>query len=123
VAHHQIALFCILAISMPARTPGPVKPPLKEQLARIPQGALVEIRLVNNDKFRGQIGPASDTGFSLHSSENGQIQSRPVAYDDVRSVKVKGNALSPGAKVAIGIAAGVGGVILALVLIAKYAMN
>ena len=123
MAQHQLALFCILAISMPAQTPGAVKPPLKEQLARIPQGTLVEVRMINNDKFRGQIGSTSDTGFNLQLIENGQTHSRPLTYDDVRSVKVKGNALHPGAKVAIGVAAGVGGVILALVLIAKYAMN
>ncbi len=90
------------------------KPTLKEQVNQIPGGSKVEVRLLNNGRFRGRLGEVSDEGFIVQTATGNRIGTRKVAFNDVKSVKVIGNK-EKGRGILIGVAAAVG-IILVLAL-------
>jgi len=63
------------------------KPTLKEQIIQIPTGAQVEVRLLNKERLRGRLGEVSDDGFIIQIAKGNQIETRKVAFSDVKSVK------------------------------------
>jgi len=63
------------------------KPTLKEQVIQIPTGAQVEVRLLNKERLRGRLGDISDEGFSVLIAQENRIETRQVAFGDVKSVK------------------------------------
>jgi hypothetical protein len=67
------------------------KPTLKEQVIQIPAGAQVEVRLLNKERLRGRLGDISDEGFTVQIAQGNRIDTRKVAYGDVKSVKAIGN--------------------------------
>ncbi len=54
------------------------------QVAAVPQGARIEVRLKTKEKLRGTRGAVSDSGFTLITSS----ADRSIAYDDVASAKL-----------------------------------
>ena len=54
------------------------------QIAAMPTGAQIELRLKNKQRIRGARGPVSSTGFTLVDARTGD---RQIAFDDVASVK------------------------------------
>jgi hypothetical protein len=67
------------------------QPTLKEQVIQMPAGSQVEVRLLNKERFRGRLGEISDEGFTVQIAQENRIESRKVAFGDVKSVKVMGN--------------------------------
>lgn len=67
------------------------KPTLKEQVNQIPAGSKVEVRLLNKEWFRGRLGEVSDEGFTLLIATGNRIESRKVAFSEVKSVKAIGD--------------------------------
>jgi len=63
------------------------KPTLKEQVNQIPAGSQVEVRLLNKDRLRGRLGEVSDEGFTVQIVEGSRIETRNVAFGDVKSAK------------------------------------
>jgi len=53
------------------------------QIAAMPQGAKIELRLKNKEKLHGARGAANDSGFTLTTSH----AERQIAFDDIASVK------------------------------------
>ena len=86
---------------------------VREDVRRLGTGAaaLVEVRLKDKTRVKGYIREAGANGFSI-VDERGA--SHTVFYPQVR--KVKGNNLSTGARIAIGVA--VVGAILTIVVLA-----
>jgi len=76
--------------------------------------ARVALKLRNNAKLAGYISSANDDSFVVTNLKTGN--SATVAYHDI--TQVKGNNLSTGASIAIGIAIGVGATLLFLILYA-----
>jgi len=62
-----------------------------ELVIQIPVGSQVEVRLLNKERFRGRLGEISDEGFSVQIAQGNRIETRKVAFGDVKSVKVMGN--------------------------------
>jgi|WetSurMetagenome_2_1015567.scaffolds.fasta_scaffold186150_1 hypothetical protein len=91
---------------------------LKEQVIEIAAGSVIEVRLLSKEKLRGKLGPVSDAGFELQAVKDGKIQTQTVGFDQVQSLKVKGQGMGNGAKITLGILAGVGVVFLVFTLIA-----
>jgi hypothetical protein len=54
------------------------------QIAAVPTGARIELRLINKQIIRGTRGPLSNAGFALVDAGTGE---RQIAFDDVDSVK------------------------------------
>jgi len=75
--------------------------------------ALVEVKLRDKTKLAGYIDGVSEGSFVVANMKTGNLTS--VAYSEV--TQVKGHNLSTGAKIAIGVAIGVG---ITLILLAIY---
>jgi len=93
---------------------------LKGQLIEIPAGSVVEVSLQNKQKLRGKLGAVSDAGFEVQTLRDGKISSLNLKFDEVKSVKLRGKGMSTGAKIALGILAGLG-VLVVIGLIAAAA--
>ena len=86
---------------------------VKEGIGKLGTGteARVEIKLRDKRKLKGYIGEAGEDGFSVVDAKTGTATRVP--YPQVR--QVKGNNLSTGAKIAIGL--GVAVAVLVILLI------
>jgi hypothetical protein len=78
-------LSLILALTILARQVEADTPAISAQIAAIPLGAKIELRMKTNEKLRGSKGTASDIGFTL---VNPPAADRQIAFDDVTSVKL-----------------------------------
>ena len=57
---------------------------VRSQIAKIPTGANIEVRLKDQQTLRGMRGEVTDSGFTLEYLSAGN---RQIAFDDVSSVK------------------------------------
>jgi preprotein translocase subunit SecF len=87
---------------------------VKESIQQLGTGeaARVEVRLKDKTKLKGYVAEASDAGFSVVNLKTGVATH--VAYPQVQ--KVKGNNLSTGAKIAIGLSAVVAVLVIWLIM-------
>ena len=76
----------------------------------------VELKLRDKTRLKGYISEISENGFVVTDLKTGA--SNNVAYAEVK--QIKGNNMSTGAKIAIGIAIGAGITILILLLIMNH---
>ena len=91
----------------PGQAASELKPTLKERVIQIPAGSQVEVRLLNKERFRGRLGDVSDEGFTVQIAQGNRIDTRKVAFGEVKSVKVidkeRGKHILLGAGVAFGL--------------------
>lgn len=73
------------------------------------QDARVKIKLKGGIKLKGYISEANESQFNLTNIETGQVT--PVSYPQVK--QVKGNNLSSGVKIAIGVGIAIAFIIFA----------
>ena len=66
------------------------RPTLKELVNRIQAGSQVEVRLLNQQRIRGRLGEVSTETFSVQVAKGNQIDTRHLAFSDVKSVKQLG---------------------------------
>jgi len=76
----------------------------------------VEVKLKDKTRLKGYISEIGENEFAVTDPKTGA--SNTVAYADVK--QIKGNNMSTGAKIAIGVAVGVGLVLLISWLIATH---
>lgn len=76
----------------------------------------VEVKLRDKTRLKGYISEISDNGFVVTDVKTGA--SKNVAYAEVR--QIKGNNMSTGAKIAIGVGVAVGLILLISWLIATH---
>ncbi len=81
------------------------------QIAGIPTGTNIEVRLKNKQILRGARGEVSDSGFTLTNLGAGD---RQIAFDEVTSVKQLTKKSHPTRNVLIGV--GIGIAVFAVVL-------
>ncbi|MGA9769337.1 MAG: hypothetical protein WBV94_09870 [Blastocatellia bacterium] len=86
---------------------------LRTGISRLGTGpdARVEVKLRNKQKLTGYVSEASEESFTVVDAGG---QATQVAYPQVR--QVKGNNLSAGVKIAIGVAAVIGIIVLVVAL-------
>ena len=109
----RILVILLCATLMPAQTD------IKEQVLRIPAGALVQVKLKDKRTLLGRMGPATADSFSVQYAKGDEIVDEKITFQAVKSVKPKAHGLSTGAKVGIGAAIGGGGLFV-LLLILSY---
>ena len=87
---------------------------LRENIQKLGTGrdARVEVRLRDKTKLKGYVAEASDAGFTVVDLKTGAATH--VTYPQVQ--KVKGNNLSTGAKIAIGLSAVVAVLVIWLIM-------
>jgi hypothetical protein len=105
--------------SPPQKTSDSGQATLKERVLEIPAGTMVEVRLTNREKLRGRLGEISDDGFNLQTAKRDKIETRKIAFDELKSVKkVEGNkGAQTAGYIVLGGLAGVG--VLFLILLAS----
>lgn len=117
------AILCAMLLVVPpaafAQGAAPAKPSIKEQVVLTPAGSLVEVKLRDKRKLRGRMGAVTDTGFTVQHLEKEKVQDARIDFADVKSFKHRQGGMSTGAKVTLGVLAGVG--VTFLVLIAIFA--
>ncbi len=91
------------------------QPDIKDQVSRIPAGALVQVKLRDKRTLLGRMGLVTTDTFSIQYAKNDKIVDEKIAFQDVKSVKPKAHGLSTGAKVGIGVAIGAGGLYLVVI--------
>jgi hypothetical protein len=81
---------------------------IQQQLTLIPAGSVVEVRLTNNEKLKGQLGGVSGEGIVLKYAKTSQVEERKIAFSEMKSIKaVKGRRTALWILVGIGVAIGV----------------
>ncbi len=90
---------------------------LKEKVLAIPAGTLVEVKLITKEKLRGRIGELTNEGFSLQVAKGNTLETHQISFSQVKSVKtVEGTGSKVGKGVVYGLA-GVGALLVTLVII------
>jgi len=60
---------------------------VKEQAIVIPQGATVEVRLLDGKKLRGRLGQLTNDGLAIRSVFENKIEERTISFADIKSVR------------------------------------
>ena len=76
------------------------------------KSSVVRVVLYDKTKYHGYITEITDGGFVVADAKTGATA--PIAYSEVKGIK--GNNLSTGAKIGIGVAIAAAGVIIAVIL-------
>ena len=93
----MLSFFCLCASnpafgsSQPDQTSAERIASLKQQVVRIPAGAVTEVKLhqKGSKKITGRLGSITDEGFEIQTVESGKVSSEKLAFADVESVKEK----------------------------------
>jgi hypothetical protein len=109
-----VSFACPLPADARARSEGEQQAAARIKIAISKLGtgptAYVELKLTDGTKLKGYVDEASEKHFVVINAESGE--SKTVPYGQVKHVK--GNNLSTGAKVAIGVGVGLAVVLLIL---------
>jgi hypothetical protein len=102
----------------PTQAESKAKPTFKERILEIPPGSMIEVRLVTKEKVRGRLGEVSNEGFSLQTAKGNNIETRKIAFEDLKSIKkVEGKkAAKTAGYVTLGVLAGLGAVLLIIII-------
>jgi len=91
------------------------KPTVQERILEVPNGAVIEVRLMNKQKVRGKLGEVTSEGFSLQTAQGTKVETQKFAFTEVKSFKqVSGTGTKAGHGLIYALA-GIG--VLAVVLI------
>jgi hypothetical protein len=79
----------------------------------------LEVRLVDKRKLTGRLGEVTDEGFELQYVKGDKVVKESIVYKEVKSYKQRNReGMSTGAKVALGMLAGVGVLFVVLLIVA-----
>jgi hypothetical protein len=97
-------------------TAAPDSARIATQIAALPVGAQIQLRLKNKHKMSGTRGVVSNSGFAFAETGSGESQ---VAFDDIQSVKQIGAKSHTTRNILIGVGIGVVAVAVALAIAIK----
>ena len=85
---------------------------VQEKVVETPAGTLVEVKLKKKQTLRGRLGEADAEGFSLQYAQGDRVETRKLAYAEVKSIKVvedagKGHGILAGIGVAFLVLMGI----------------
>jgi hypothetical protein len=97
--HRSVALFLVLALSIPlaandgtqvtAESPQAVSTNrVRDQISQIVPGTLIAVRFTDGSKARGYLSQVESDGFSYKIGDGPTGDQRRATFDSVRSVKV-----------------------------------
>jgi len=93
------------------------KPTLQERILQVPQGTMIEVRLLNKHRVRGRLGEISSEGFSLQTAQENKVETQKIAFTDVKSIKqLEGTTGKKVGKGLIYALAGIGALTVVLVI-------
>jgi hypothetical protein len=78
-----LSIVLVFAIFITGAAAGPDTATIASQIAAMPPGASIELRLHSKETLRGTKGAVTDSGFTLIGSPD-----RQIAFADVSSIKL-----------------------------------
>jgi hypothetical protein len=128
MVERELALLCAALLLWPlsvrtvlaSQGSGCSSPNVKERIAEIPAGAIIEVKIRKQPKVRGRLGAVTDSGFEVQHLKNDKFLTDTIAFQDVKSVKVVGHGMSLPLKIVTGTLIGAG-VLLVIGLVACLA--
>jgi len=115
-------LICILIVLLasPAFASHRQEPPEVWQgfAQKLEAGAFVEVRLKDGTKVKGNFIPSSGDTFRLRPKTRVQVPIRDFPYVDIESIDRKREGWSPGTKVLVGAAIGIGAAVVGIFIYA-----
>jgi hypothetical protein len=57
---------------------------------------MIEVRLIDKQKLRGRLGEVTSEGFSLQTAQGNKIETKTIAFSDVKSFKRTGETTGKG---------------------------
>ncbi len=60
---------------------------LRQGVLAIPSGTMVEVKLINKEKYRGRMGFHTENGFAVQTATGSNIEEKTVTFGQVRSIK------------------------------------
>jgi hypothetical protein len=76
-----VSIILIAMLVSPETWAQPPGRTLKEQVLNIAPGSPVEVRLADNSKLRGRLGPVMDTAFELQTVKGGKVDTENITFD------------------------------------------
>jgi hypothetical protein len=93
------------------------KPTVQERILEVPNGSIIEVRLMNKQKIRGKLGEVTSEGFSLQTAQGTKVETQKFAFTEVKSFKqVSGTGTKAGHGLVYALA-GIGVVAVVLVIV------
>ena len=90
----------------------------RDMIARLDPGAFVSVRFRNGHRMKGTLVQLADDHVIFKPRTRIPVPARTLGFDEIDSVEPAKLGMSPGAKVAIGTAIGVGGTLLLAIVAA-----
>jgi len=98
------------------------KATIQEKILEVPPGTMIEVRLTNKQKVRGRLGELSNEGFSLQTAQGNKVQTKKIAFTDVKSFKnAQGETVGKG--IGRGIVYGLAGIGILMVILIIWAAS
>jgi len=98
------------------------KATIQEKILEVPPGTMIEVRLTNKQKVRGRLGEVSNEGFSLQTAQGNKVQTKKIAFTDVKSFKnAQGETVGKG--IGRGIVYGLAGIGILMVILIIWAAS
>ena len=90
---------------------------LKQKILEVPPGTMIQVRLLNKQKIRDKLGQIDDEGFNLTAVEQGQIVTKKIAFNEMKSFKQVTSAKTKAGHTALYILAGIGVAVLVVAIL------
>ena len=93
------------------------KPTVQERIMEVPPGAMIEVRLSDEQKLKGRLGEVTSEGFSLQTAQGNKIETKKLVFSDVKSFKRAGETTGRGiGKGVVYGLAGIGALMVVLII-------
>jgi hypothetical protein len=115
-------LLCVLlALPVPANLQArnfnqEHQPTLQEQLVSIPAGSIIEVKTKSKTRITGKLGALTSESLEVQVAKGQTVEKQSIRFDEVKSIKNKSQHMVWTKKDWIIVSAGVGIVIVLLVL-------
>jgi hypothetical protein len=116
-----LSLFLVLNVPFACDARGTAQekaPTIQEQLVSMQAGSVVEVKTKTKMKVKGRLGALTADSFEVQSATGAKIERQSFRFDEVKSVKqvAQGSRTHMGAWIALGVVAGIGVAVAALVI-------
>ena len=118
IARSLLTVAVLVGLVMPAGVGAQAQPDVWKSFAsRIDVGVQLNVRLRNGQKFRATLIDAREDALLLQPKTRVPVPVQPVAYDAIVSLEQVKGGMGAGKAAAIGVATGVGGFFLMMLII------
>lgn len=81
-----VALLLVWLLTLPLAAKAPADN-VRRQVLSVARDSAVEVRFTDKTKRTGRLGALQEEGFELQTESEGKIQTIPIRFDQVKSVR------------------------------------